>query len=44
VEKFLASDLYNRYTIAVHYATMAMTRPLSDLMEFVLETNKGEIN
>lgn len=44
VEEFLASDIYNRYTIAVHYATMAMTRPLSDLMSFVLETNKGALS
>ena len=44
VEEFLASDIYNRYTIAVHYATMAMTRPLSDLMSFVLDKPKGEIN
>lgn len=44
VEEFLSSDLYNRYTIAVHYATMSMTRPLSDLMSFVLETNKGELS
>lgn len=44
VEEFLASDLYNRYTMAVHHATMAMTRPLGDLMSFVLDKPKGEIN
>lgn len=44
VEEFLASELYANYTQAVHAATLAMTRPLSDLMSFVLETNKGEIN
>lgn len=44
VEEFLASELYSNYTQAVHAATLAMTRPLSDLMNFVLETQKGELN
>lgn len=44
VEEFLASELYSNYTQAVHAATLAMTRPLSDLMNFVLTEKKGEPN
>lgn len=44
VEEFLASELYANYTQAVHAATLAMTRPLSDLMNFVLTEKKGETN
>jgi predicted transcriptional regulator len=44
VEEFLASELYGNYTQAVHAATLAMTRPLSDLMNFVLTEKKGETN
>lgn len=44
VEEFLASELYSNYNQAVYAATMAMTRPLSDLMSFVLSEKKGETN
>lgn len=41
VEEFLASALYARYTNAVSESTMAMTRPLTELITFVLQP-KGE--
>lgn len=44
VEKFLASEDYLRYVEAVNSASMSMTRPISELLEFVLTKNEGEIN
>ena len=44
VEKFLASDEYMRYCEAVSASTMAMTRDISKLIEFVLQPKEGEIN
>lgn len=41
VEKFLASESYLRYCNAVSESSMAMTRDIAKLIEFVLET-KGE--
>lgn len=41
VEKFLASEGYLRYCNAVSESSMAMTRDIAKLIEFVLET-KGE--
>lgn len=41
VEKFLASEDYLRYCNAVSESSMAMTRDIAKLIEFVLET-KGE--
>ena len=44
VEEFLASELYSNYTQAVHAATLSMTRPIAELMEFILTERKGETN
>lgn len=42
-ESILLSDLIYRYDQATVGASMAMTRQLSEVLEFVLSTNKGEL-
>lgn len=44
VENYLASEEYSDYSRAVSEASMAMSRPLADLMVFVLDKRKGEVN
>lgn len=44
VEEFLASELYSNYNKAVHAATLAMTRSIAELMDFILANNRGEVN
>ena len=44
VEKFLASDDYMRYCIAVSESSMSMTRDISKMLEFVLHPKEGELN
>lgn len=44
VEEFLATDDYLNYCVAISEASMAMTQEIAKLLEFVLETNKGETN
>ena len=44
VEKFLASDEYMRYCVAVSESSMSMTRDISKMLEFVLHPKEGELN
>lgn len=44
VEEFLASEKYICYANSVNEASMALTREISKLLEFVLTSNEGEVN
>lgn len=44
VEKFLASDEYMQYCVAVSESSMSMTRDISNMLEFVLHPKEGELN
>lgn len=44
VEKFLASDEYMRYCVAVSESSMSMTRDISKMLEFVLHPKEGELH
>ena len=44
VEEFLATDDYLNYCTAISEASMSMTVEISKLLEFVLESNKGELS
>ncbi len=44
VEEFLASDKYICYANSVNESSMALTREISKLLEFVLVNNEGELN
>lgn len=44
VEKFLASDEYMQYCVAVSESSMSMTRDISKMLEFVLHPKEGELN
>nr|DAH57180.1 MAG TPA: hypothetical protein [Caudoviricetes sp.] len=44
VEEFLASEKYVCYCNAVNEASMALTREISKLLEFVLTPREGELN
>jgi hypothetical protein len=44
VEEFLASEKYICYSNAVNESSMALTREISKLLEFVLTPKEGELN
>lgn len=44
VEEFLASEKYVCYSNAVNESSMALTREISKLLEFVLTPKEGELN
>lgn len=44
VEEFLASEKYICYSNSVNESSMALTREISKLLEFVLTSNEGELN
>lgn len=44
VEEFLASEKYICYANSVSESSMALTREISKLLEFVLTSNEGEVN
>ena len=44
VEEFLASEKYICYANSVSESSMALTREISKLLEFVLVNNEGELN
>lgn len=44
VEEFLASDKYVCYSDAVNESSMALTREISKLLEFVLTPREGELS
>mgnify|MGYP000852583293 CR=1 FL=1 len=44
VEEFLASEKYVCYSNAVSESSMALTREISKLLEFVLTPREGELN
>lgn len=44
VEEFLASEKYVCYANSVSESSMALTREISKLLEFVLTSNEGELN
>ncbi len=44
VEEFLASEKYICYANSVSESSMALTREISKLLEFVLVSNEGELN
>ncbi len=44
VEEFLASEKYICYANSVSESSMALTREISKLLEFVLVNNEGEMN
>lgn len=44
VEEFLASDKYICYANSVNESSMALTREISKLLEFVLTPKEGELS
>lgn len=44
VEAFLVSDKYLSYANAINGASLAMTRPLLELMQFITAPKEGETN